>query len=111
MKFIRKLKYYLFSFSGYAGRLEFSLYFLIGIVCSFYILNLNANTNWNDKTVINLFYIYFLILISFIPIQAATTRRLRDLGLNTAWIIINFIPALNLIFAILLSILKGKKHR
>ena len=111
MNILKKLHYYFFSFSGRAGRLEYSIYFIFNLLCTFYILELHANTNWNDKTILNLFYIYIIVLISFIPIQAATTRRLRDLNLNTGWIIINLIPTVNLVFSIILLIVKGKNRK
>jgi uncharacterized membrane protein YhaH (DUF805 family) len=100
--FIKKL------FSGCAGRLEFSIYFLLEIIAQVSISYLNANKNYADKTVLYQFYASLIFLITFIPIQAATTRRLRDIQINTGWIFVNFIPVVNFLFKIYLCFPKSK---
>lgn len=92
-----------------AGRLEFLIYLIIRILTGVFLLCLSSKTNWNNESVINLFYICLILLVTFIPIVAATTRRLRDLNVNTVWIIINFIPIVNIVFNLLLLFLKSKK--
>lgn len=108
MEIIKKLLFYVSSFSGKAGRVEYSIYFLINIISWNVILNLYANTNWNDETIINLFYIYIILLLKLIPIKAAATRRLRDLNKNTGLILVTFIPILNIVFEFALLFIKGK---
>jgi hypothetical protein len=41
--------------------------------------------------------------------QAAVTKRLRDMNLNPGFIFINFIPILNLVFRIYLCVAKQKE--
>ncbi len=56
-----------------------------------------------------MFYNYLLLLITFIPIQAVTTRRLRDLKINGGWIFVNFIPIVKVPFKVYLLIAKSKQ--
>ena len=74
-----------------------------------FIIYLNTQINWNNETIIYLFYIDLILLLKLIPLKAAATRRLRDLNLNTGLIVISFIPVVNVIFEILLLFKKGKK--
>lgn len=48
--------------------------------------------------------------MTFVPMQAATTRRLRDLSANSVFLIFNFIPVLNIAFTVFLLLAK-KKHQ
>jgi uncharacterized membrane protein YhaH (DUF805 family) len=107
---IKKLLFYFSSFSGKAGRLEYSIYFLINILSWNLIFYLYNNTNWNDDTLIYIFYIYLILLLKLIPIKAAATRRLRDLNQNTGLIFITFIPIINIVFEIALLFIKGKNN-
>ena len=107
---INKLLFYFSSFSGKAGRLEYSIYFLINFLSWNFIFYLYTNTNWNDDTIIYLFYIYLIILLKLIPTKAAATRRLRDLNQNTGLILITFIPILNIVFEFALLFIKGKNN-
>ena len=108
MKYFRKVQFYYSSFSGKSERFEFSIYFIVDIFAEIAIYILNLNVNLDDKTIIYLFYIRLIQLLKFIPIQAAITRRLRFLNLNTALIFINYIPLVGIIFEILLIVLNKK---
>ena len=103
MRYLNKIIYYCSNLSGKAGKVEYFIYLFIQLIAGVFIIYLNANTNWADKTIMNLFYIYLIFLIIFIPIQAVTTRRLCDLKINRSFVFINFIPGINLLFKIYLT--------
>lgn len=71
-------------------------------------INLYSRINLDNEEILNLFYVDLILLLQFIPMQAVTTRRLRDLNINTTLIIINFIPIISLIFKIYLAVAKPK---
>ena len=96
-------------FSGRAKRFEFSICLFFEIIIQLVILYLDNHKNLNNRTVMYMFYSYLIYLITFIPIQAITTRRLRDLRINGGWIIINFIPIINIPFKVYLLIAKSKE--
>lgn len=72
----------------------------------YFALDLYDDVNLDNEKILNLFYVCLIILIIFVPMQAATTRRLRDLDANPTFIIFNFIPILNLAFIFFLLIAK-----
>ncbi|WP_395075824.1 DUF805 domain-containing protein [Flavobacterium sp.] len=51
------------------------------------------------------------MLITFVPFQSVTVRRLNDLKLNRTLVILNFIPVVNIFFKIYLLIMIGKIGR
>ncbi|WP_413614219.1 DUF805 domain-containing protein [Flavobacterium sp. N2013] len=109
MKCFNLFRYYYSDLNGKSGRLEFGIYLLIELFANFLILYLKSNLSLNDKTIINWFYILLILNIYYIPIQAATTRRLRDLGINSLLIIFSFIPIFNIFFKLFLLFKKTKK--
>jgi uncharacterized membrane protein YhaH (DUF805 family) len=111
MKNLKKIIFYYSNFSGKAGRLEYSVYFILNFISYLGILYLNSKKSLDDKTILYLFYICLIFLLKLIPMMAAATRRLRDLNLNTGLVIIVFIPILNLIFEIFLMLKKGKNSK
>jgi uncharacterized membrane protein YhaH (DUF805 family) len=72
----------------------------------YFALDLYHGIDLDNEKILNLFYVCFIILMIFVPMQAATTRRLRDLDANPTFVIFNFIPILNLVFIIFLLIAK-----
>jgi uncharacterized membrane protein YhaH (DUF805 family) len=102
------IRYYYSSFSGQSGRVEYFIYLIIETVAKLFALYLNENKSLDDKTIIYIFYVNLIILMTFIPIQAVTTRRLRDLKINRGFIFINFIPLINIFFKLYLAIAKRK---
>ncbi|MFL9831511.1 DUF805 domain-containing protein [Flavobacterium sp. ST-87] len=106
MNHLKKILFFYSSFSGKSGRIEFGIYFLVYIVLQIIMLHLYSEVNLDNEKILNLFYIYLILLLQFIPMQAVVTRRLRDLSINTTLIIINFIPILSLIFKIYLAVAK-----
>jgi len=95
-------------FSGRAGRIEFSIYLFVELIAEVVVYYLDSHKSLNDKTILYLFYTCGILLLTFIPIQAVTTRRLRDLNINGGWIVINLIPILKVPFKVYLLI---AKHR
>lgn len=111
MRYLNKIIYYYSNFSGKAGKVEYLIYLFIQLISGVIIINLNAITNWTDKSIMNLFYIYLIFLILFIPIQAVTTRRLRDLEINRSLVFLNFIPGINILFKIYLTLANSKNRK
>lgn len=71
-------------------------------------LDLHRNINLDNEKILNIFYTCLIILMTFVPMQAATTRRLRDLNANPTFVVFNFIPILNIAFTIFLLFAKKK---
>jgi uncharacterized membrane protein YhaH (DUF805 family) len=110
MKYLKKLIYYYSNFSGTAERLEYTIYIVFHILTQILIIDLYLKTDWNDRTIVNLFYIWLIVLITFIPIQAVTIRRLRNLKINGGLIFINYIPGIKILFKLYLMLAKAKKN-
>jgi uncharacterized membrane protein YhaH (DUF805 family) len=108
MKYYKLFRYYYSDLDGKSDRLEFGIYLLVEIIANFLLLYLENNLSLNDKSIINWFYILLILNIYYIPIQAATTRRLRDSGISTVLIILNFIPIFNIFFKLFLLFKKTK---
>jgi uncharacterized membrane protein YhaH (DUF805 family) len=109
MKYFKNIVHYYSNFSGKAGRLEYFIYIFFQVIAYVVIFHLYSKTNWLDKTILNLFFIHLTFLVIFIPIQAVTTRRLRDLKINRGLIFINFIPMINMLFKIYLILAKNEE--
>lgn len=105
---LKNILFFYSSFSGKSGRIEFGIYFLIYSILQIIMINLYSRINLDNEEILNLFYVDLILLLQFIPMQAVTTRRLRDLNINTTLIIINFIPIISLIFKIYLAVAKPK---
>ncbi len=106
MRHFKNIFFFYSSFSGKSGRIEFGIYLLVNILTYIIGIHLHENINLDNEKILNFFYICFIILFTFIPIQAATTRRLHDLNVNTTYLIFNFIPVLNVVFKIFLLLAK-----
>lgn len=96
------------SFTEKSGRIEYVIYCSVMLLMSSLALDLNRNINLDNEKILNIFYCCLIILVTFVPMQAATTRRLRDLNANPAFVIFNFIPVLNIVFTIFLLFAKRK---
>ncbi len=110
MKLTKRALYYYSSFSGKAGRIEYLLYFLIDILIWKTLWFLNSNTNWSDRTIINLFYLNLILLLRLIPMKAVVVRRLRYLKQSVGLVILSFIPIVNLVFEVTLIFMVGKEE-
>ena len=108
MKYLKTFIYYYSDFSGTAERIEYIIYILFQILIDIILIILYLETDWNGRTIINLFYIWLIVLISFIPIQAVTIRRLRNLKINGGFIFINYIPGIKIFFKLYLMLAKSK---
>ena len=111
MKFLKKIFYYYSNFSGKAGKLEYFIYISIQFLSGLVILYLSSKIKWIDRTIINLFYINLIFLLTFIPFQAVTTRRLRDLNISINLVVLNFIPIINILFKIYLTFASNENSR
>jgi len=106
MEYLKNTLFFYSSFSGKSGRIEYGIYCIVNILMYYFALDLYDDVNLDNEKILNLFYVCLIILIIFVPMQAATTRRLRDLDANPTFIIFNFIPILNLAFIFFLLIAK-----
>jgi uncharacterized membrane protein YhaH (DUF805 family) len=110
MKFFKNALFLYSSFSEKSGRLEYAIYLLANILMCWLALYLHNNINLDNEKILNIFYTCLIILIMFVPMQAVTTRRLRDLNANPTFVIFNFIPILNIVFIIFLLLAKKKSY-
>lgn len=110
MKYIRfkNLLFFYSSFTEKSGRVEYAFYCLVTLIISYLAIYLQRNVNLDNEKILNIFYTCLIILMTFVPMQAATTRRLRDINANPTFVIFNFIPVLNIAFTIFLIIAKKK---
>jgi uncharacterized membrane protein YhaH (DUF805 family) len=108
MDILGKIHFYCFDFSGKLGRDGFKVYFAIDTLLEILLIVLYANVSLDNRSILNLFYVYLILLLKLIPLQVAVTKRLRDVGINPVFIFINFIPIISLIFRLYLSFAKEK---
>ena len=91
---------------GRARRAEYWYFFLFVIVTifvlSFVEVLLGINTDGEDSILANLFYLAVLI-----PTICLSVRRLHDLDQSGWWILLQFIPLINIILFIYLGFWKG----
>ena len=103
---IKKIKY-LFSFSEDAGRLDF-LYVWLGLWIfggGFMFLGVYYFENLLEQ-----FMFPFIILLLIITL-ANWSRRLNDLDKHPGFVLIIFVPIVQLIFLIYLMLTPGKKYK
>lgn len=106
MKNLKNLLFFYSSFTTKSGRIEYAIYFLGNVLLCYIALDLYRNVNLNNEKILNIFYSCLIILLTFVPMQAVTSRRLRDLNANPTFFIFNFIPILNIPFVIFLLFTK-----
>ena len=105
----KKLIYFYSNLTGKSNRIEYGIYLFFEIIAVIYVLHLNKNMSFENETVYNLFYTWIILNFIFVPINAVSTRRLRDIGLNCGLIFLNFIPIVNIFFRVFLLTKKGKE--
>lgn len=103
---LKNLIFFYSSFSDKSGRIEYGVYCLINILMGYFALYLYSNVNLDNEKILNIFYSCLILLMTFVPMQAATTRRLKDLNANPTFFLFNFIPILNIVFVIFLLVAK-----
>lgn len=108
MKHLKNILFLYSSFSQKSGRVEYAIYCSGTFLMSWIALDLHRNINLDNEKILNIFYTCLIILMTFVPMQAATTRRLRDLNANPTFVLFNFIPILNIAFTIFLLFAKKK---
>ncbi len=106
MKNLKNTLFFYSSFTTKSERVEYGIYCLLNILLLILALDLYCNVNLNNEKNLNIFYSCLIILITFVPMQAVTTKRLKDLNANPTFVIFNFIPILNLAFVIFLLFAK-----
>ena len=105
----KNIIYYYSNLSGKASRIEYAIYLFFDIIGNFSAFYLSKKMNFKDETIMNLFYVWIILNFIFVPINAVCTRRLRDIGINSVIIFLNFIPIINIFFRVFLLTKKGKK--
>lgn len=106
MKHLKNISFFSCSFSEKSGRVEYGIYSLACTFMNYLALDLLQNVNLDNEKILNIFYSCLILLLTFVPMQAVTTRRLNDLTVNPTFVIFNFIPILNLLFAVFLLLVK-----
>jgi len=97
------------NFSGRATRSEYGFWvlfvFLLFLAVPYFA---HFTNNFLVKALLSTKALTFLV---FIPINAVTVRRIRDLGFNGGFVFLNFIPYVNFLLVICLLIIKGEDKR
>ena len=87
------------NFSGRASRSEYSHHILIYVTLGLVICLMYWMTNNNLNFIFNLCVFQLAI---FVPLQAVTIRRLKDLGIKWNLFLLNFFPFFNLLLILYL---------
>jgi uncharacterized membrane protein YhaH (DUF805 family) len=94
------------NFSGRATRSEYRSYILIYVALFLVIFLLY----WMTKNNLNLiFNLCVFQLASFVPMQAVTIRRLKDLGMKWSFSLLIFLPFFNLLLILYLLLSPGQR--
>lgn len=104
---LNRLRYFGYTLLG-------SLIFVLASVVLFAFVNTLMAGSENDslRSILN-FVIYFFVLLVpgiYFPITIGT-KRLHDLGYSGWWIIVIFVPLLNIVLGIYLLFWKGEKGK
>lgn len=98
-----------FSFEGKSTRIQYLIFLIIELNANFGMTYFFNKITKETETLINVSYILLIYNILFLPVQAVTTRRLRDIGINRGYIFLNFIPIINVFFKLFLLFKKSKR--
>ena len=94
------------NFSGRASRSEYGYYILIYFMVVFVICLLY----WVTKNNLNLiFNLCIFQLVIFVPMQAVTIRRLKDLGMKWSFSLLIFLPFFNFLLMTYLLVFSGQR--
>lgn len=99
------------NFSRSSNRFEYGIYQIFSLIVTLVVTDFSSKINFKTNNVSHMFYIWIIILITFVPFQSVTVRRLNDLKLNRTLVILNFIPIINIFLKIYLLIMIGKIGR
>jgi uncharacterized membrane protein YhaH (DUF805 family) len=94
------------NFTGRSTRSEYGHYILFNIVVVLVIYSMNILT---ENKMALFFNLCIFQLVMFVPMQAVTIRRLRDLGMKWNFIFWNFMPFFNFLLMLYLLITPGKR--
>jgi len=103
-----KISYYYCNLSGKANRTEYGVYLFLDTVAIFSASYFVQKINYNNEQIMNLFYVYLILNLIFVPMNAVSSRRLRHIGINTVMVFLNVIPVVNIVFRLYLLIKRGK---
>ncbi len=106
---LKNILFFYSSFTEKSGRIEYAFYLIFNLLMYYLALDLHQTINLDNEKILNIFYCCFIVLLTFVPMQAVTTRRLRDLNSNPSFVIFNFIPVLNNVFILFLLFAKRIK--
>ena len=96
------------NFSGRARRSEFwyynlSLWIIYIALYIIFMQVVNDLSDWKSAIYIVLLYL-FIYLFTFLPSLAVSVRRLHDVNRTGKWILLTFVPIINLLVIFLLLI-------
>jgi uncharacterized membrane protein YhaH (DUF805 family) len=110
MNYLKNTLFFYSSFTEKSGRIEYGFYLLGYALLNYCALDFYRTIDLNSERILHLFYICLIVLFTFVPMQAVTARRLRDLNAKPAFLVFNFIPVLNLVFMAFLLFAKPKSN-
>jgi uncharacterized membrane protein YhaH (DUF805 family) len=94
------------NFSGRATRTEYGYYILFNIIVVLVICLMNRMA---DNKLDLFFNLCVFQSVMFVPMQALTIRRLRDLGMKWQFFLWNFMPFFNFLLVIYLLLTPGQR--
>jgi uncharacterized membrane protein YhaH (DUF805 family) len=94
------------NFDSRSSRSEYGYYILFNVVLVLIIYSMNLLT---ENKLASFFNLCIFQLVMFVPMQAVTIRRLKDLGMRWQFFLLNFIPFFNFFFSIYLLITAGER--
>jgi uncharacterized membrane protein YhaH (DUF805 family) len=94
------------NFDSRSSRSEYGYYILFNVVLVLIIYSMNLLT---ENKLASFFNLCIFQLVMFVPMQAVTIRRLKDLGMRWQFFLLNFIPFVNFFFSIYLLITAGER--
>ena len=95
------------NFSGRAARSEYGYYILFYVVL---VLVIYASYILTENKIASFFNMCILQSVMFVPMQAVTIRRLRDLGMKWNFFLLIFLPFFNLLLIMYLLLTPGQRR-
>ena len=107
MKCIKHRLINIFSFNDTAGRLDYLIVFISLTIIAF----LPALIDYFLFDLFMYDFLYYLYFILIILTFANVSRRLTDMGMNLLWMLLLFIPIINLLFQVYLIFSPSKNKK
>lgn len=103
-----------FNCNGNIGRRQYFLGMFLTITALFIILFITAifppNHQHNIYNVITALLYLFIFILFIISVTVLVIKRLRDIGWNTALVLLNFLPFVNHIFWIVILFMPSEQR-